>query len=176
MLGIKALLGNGDGGPVARQPLQTAPSRLTGPYVFLSATGETPLDAKNFYHRMFQPTLRLAGIENFRWHDLRHTFASRLVMRGPTCEARRELMGHMRLTMTLRYARLSTEHRLAAVRLLDAPAGGRTGTKPAPASTPTDSPPHALRSKSSSCRRNHTMSRPGIEPGTRCLKGSCSTD
>jgi len=40
-----------------------------------------------------------------------------------------ELMGHKTLTMTLRYAHLSTEHRLAAVRLLDAPSGGRTGTR-----------------------------------------------
>ena len=48
--------------------------------IFPSATGEGPLRT-NFYHRVFQPALRRAHIENFRWH-VRHTFASRLVMRG----------------------------------------------------------------------------------------------
>jgi integrase len=119
--------------------LQAAPSRLKSPYVFASATGETPLDARNFYHRVFQPALRVARIENFRWHDLRHTFASRLVMRGADIRSVQELMGHKTLTMTLRYSHLSSAHRIAAVRLLDAPAGGPTGTKPAPDHTPGNS-------------------------------------
>ena len=112
--------------------LQDAPSRLKGSYVFLSATGETPLDAKNFYHRVFQPALRRAGIDNFRWHDLRHMFGSRLVMRGADIRSVQELMGHKTLTMTLRYAHLSTDHRIAVVRLLDTSTRGRnrhqTGT------------------------------------------------
>jgi hypothetical protein len=102
---------------------------------FLSATGETPLDAKNFYHRVFQPALQRAGIDNFRWHDLRHTFGSRLVMRGADIRSVQELMGHKTLTMTLRYAHLSTDHRIAVVRLLDTPTRGQTGTKPAPEAT-----------------------------------------
>src|SRR5262249_37398734 len=36
--------------------------------VFVSATGESPLDARNFCHRVFQPALRSAGIANFRCH------------------------------------------------------------------------------------------------------------
>ena len=112
--------------------LQLAPSRLKSPYVFASATGETPLDARNFYHRVFQPALRRARIENFRWHDLRHTFASRLVMRGADIRSVQELMGHKTLTMTLRYSHLSSAHRIAVVCLLDASPEGQTGTKPAP--------------------------------------------
>jgi hypothetical protein len=115
-----------------RAILRAIPSRLRSEWVFPSETGETPLNAKNYLHRVFEPALRRIKIENFRWHDLRHTFASRLVMRGADIRSVQELMGHKTIAMTLRYAHLSTAHRLAVVRLLDAPSDGQTGTKPAP--------------------------------------------
>jgi site-specific recombinase XerD len=63
--------------------------------------------------------MNTCGIENFRFHDLRHTFASHLVMAGVDLNTVRELLGRKSLAMTLRYAHLSPEHKRKAVEILN---------------------------------------------------------
>ncbi|WP_434107608.1 tyrosine-type recombinase/integrase [Paraburkholderia caffeinilytica] len=93
-------------------------ARATNGLVFPNRSGEAPIrDLKAW------PEIRSAAkLAVFRWHDMRHHFASRLVMAGVDLNTVRELLGHADLKMTLRYAHLSPGHRARAVRLLERPA------------------------------------------------------
>jgi site-specific recombinase XerD len=81
-----------------------------------SKTGE-PLENGRHW---FDDAVIAAEIKNFRWHDLRHTFASRLRMKGAPLEDIADLLGHKSLTMTRRYAHLGPNKLHAVVSLLGA--------------------------------------------------------
>jgi len=102
----------------AMEILRGSPGRLKSKWVFPSETGETQLDANNFINRVLNPALAAAKVKYFRWHELRHTFASRLTMAGVDLRTLQELMGHKTIKMTLRYSHLSPTHTLEAVNKL----------------------------------------------------------
>jgi len=69
-----------------------------------------------------------AGTANFHSHDLRHTFASPLVMAGVDIRTAQELMGHETIQVTMRYALLAPAHQLEAVQRLCNTGSVRSGT------------------------------------------------
>ncbi len=60
-----------------------------------------------------------AGIKDFRFHDLRHTFASRLVVSGVDLVTVSKLLGHSSIQMTIRYAHPTPENFKQAVKALE---------------------------------------------------------
>ncbi len=84
------------------------------PYVFCNEHGEPRHDIRKSY----STALKKSGIKDFRFHDLRHSFASQLVMAGVDLNTVRELLGHKDITMTLRYSHLAPSHKQRAVDIL----------------------------------------------------------
>jgi integrase len=84
------------------------------PLVFPSKDGLPIRELKTAWNNV----LVKAGIERFRWHDLRHTFASKLVIAGVPLNSVRVLLDHSHPLMTVRYAHLSEDVTAAAVEKL----------------------------------------------------------
>lgn len=101
------------------------------PYIFCNTSGRPYVNIR----KSFLKAVTDSGILNFHFHDLRHTFASHLVMSGVDINTTRELLGHKDIRMTLRYSHLSQDHKKRAVDVL----GSRMDTiwTPAPVSSET---------------------------------------
>lgn len=83
------------------------------------------------WERWFEDCIGQAVIPDFRWHDLRHTFASRLAMAGVPLRTLAELLGHKTLAMVMRYAHLAPAHlRDAVERMAETPIDTTTDTRP----------------------------------------------
>jgi integrase len=113
--------------------LKSLPRRIDVPWVFPNPSDLKPSkdgtpvksvkpigDVKN----SFRAACTKAGIRDFTFHDLRHTFASHLVMEGVDITTVSRLLGHASLTMTLRYAHLAPKHMASAVNVLSKKIGG----------------------------------------------------
>jgi integrase len=99
-----------------RATLEALPRRLDGGPVFYDhKTGKAYQDVK----KSFNTAVRKAKIKDFHFHDLRHTFASLLVMAGIDLTTVSRLLGHKDLSMTLRYSHLSPKHMSQAVDVMD---------------------------------------------------------
>ena len=90
---------------------------LQSPYIFCDREGE-PIPPKRV-SVAFGRACKRAGIENLRFHDLRHDFASNLVQAGVDIYTVKELLGHKDLRMTTRYCHLHPEKLREAIRVLD---------------------------------------------------------
>ncbi len=93
-------------------------------YIFCNNEGHSYGDIK----KSFLTAIKKSDIVDFHFHDLRHTFASQLVMSGVDLNTVRELLGHKSLEMTLRYSHLSPDHKKRAVDILNHRIGSESGT------------------------------------------------
>jgi integrase len=114
-----------------RAVLQGIVRRLDSPFVFVNpetvkerppvkeGSKKRPASGRYFdVKKSFTTACRKAKLQDFHFHDLRHTFASQLVMNGVDITTVSRLLGHATLTMTLRYAHLAPDHLQNAVDVL----------------------------------------------------------
>jgi integrase len=74
-----------------------------------SGTGARVFGVTTRFQTAWEKVLKRARISKFRWHDLRHHFASRLVQQGAPLNTVRDLLGHGSVGMSLRYAHLAPD-------------------------------------------------------------------
>ena len=145
-------------------------STVVGLLTSLKSTGPAepqervfPFPAR-YVRRAFERAVKAAGLVPFRFHDLRHTFASRLAMRGANDRTLMALGGWKSPAMLARYAHLSPAHLWKAVEGLTQVG---TVTKTVTDETMPDEEIQNLLKK--------MVSRLGLEPRALALKGRCST-
>ena len=110
---------------IAYRTLLVLRKKADSPWVFCTKNGEQYANIG----KAIEGARKRAGIVDFRFHDLRHTFASHLVMAGVDLTTVQELLGHKSFEMTLRYAHLSPEHKKAALDTLCKKMGTNFGHK-----------------------------------------------
>ncbi|MDQ7779427.1 MAG: tyrosine-type recombinase/integrase [Planctomycetota bacterium] len=110
----------------ALSALQSEPRHIDCPSVFFNRDGHPYRSART----AFETACKRAGITDFRPHDCRHDFASRLAMSGVDLNTIRELLGHRSIGMTARYAHLSPQFKQAAVDRLSASWSSKNAEKP----------------------------------------------
>ena len=88
----------------------------TSEYVFVNpATGKRYQDIK----KSFNNAVNASGLKKFRFHDLRHTFATRLIEKGVDIVVVKELLGHASITTTMIYVHSDAERKAKAIDIID---------------------------------------------------------
>ncbi|HAU1150796.1 site-specific integrase [Legionella pneumophila serogroup 1] len=104
--------------PLNRQAISIISSQKGKHPIYVFTYQGKPVTRCN--NHAWQKALARAGIEDFRWHDLRHTWASWHVQNGTALHELQQLGGWSNYEMVLRYAHLSSEHlKVAAERIHD---------------------------------------------------------
>ena len=103
----------------ALEALRSLPPRLDTTRLFPIGPNQTTM--------LFHRAVKRAGIEDFRLHDLRHTFASYQAMSGVAARGLQSLLGHKDPRMTMRYSHLSEAYLRAAVNGVQLGRGGQPG-------------------------------------------------
>ena len=113
----QAKAGKAIGVPLNQTAMQVLMDRpRVSDYVFTHSGGGK---VKAISNRVWREALDKAGITDFRWHDLRHTWASWLVQNGTPLAALKEMGGWESVEMVQRYAHLAPEHLSQHARLID---------------------------------------------------------
>jgi integrase len=102
-----------------QKPSPAVSLRFSSPYPYLRGESVFPGVNGNMVSMAFRRAVKRAGVQAFRFHDLRHTFASWLRMAGHDIGTIQKLLGHKDLRMTIRYENLPTEFDREAVEGLD---------------------------------------------------------
>jgi integrase len=85
-------------------------------FVFPNPTGTNPCSIREAW----EYAVRRAKLEDFRFHDLRHSAASYLAMNGATMAELAEILGHKTLSMVKRYTHLSESHTRSVIARMNA--------------------------------------------------------
>lgn len=95
--------------------------RIDSDLVFPGRCPSQPAQLRHAWHE----ALTVAGIEDFHWHDLRHTAASYLAMNNASLMEIAAVLGHKTLAMVKRYSHLSEPHTTAVVNRMNAAIFGK---------------------------------------------------
>ena len=103
--------------PISKTLLVTLRAmRNDNEYVFINPQTQKPYTT---VQKAFSSILKKAKIENFRFHDLRHTVATRLATKGIELTVVQEILGHSKITTTQRYAHPVPQRKLDAIDVLN---------------------------------------------------------
>ncbi len=150
---------------------KSIPKQKNPEFVFCSVRTGYPLKS---VRKPFERALKMAGIEDFRFHDLRHTFASHYVMNGGDLLSLRDILGHSNLKMVERYTHLGSAYKRKMINNLNGKFSEChlyvTSEEKTQKYIKREIPQHV------NITGFTDVSQEGVEPTTNGLKGRCSTN